>query len=98
MAVDSEQIVLMRFVESLCPAPNEGKKSKNLKEAKGNTAFVALLKKENGSYKQQEVEAEQASKPWRNPREVADHKDNQGGGPQEEVAKDVKERIECHRS
>jgi hypothetical protein len=89
--IDGEEVGLMRFVKSLCPASNEGEKSKNLKEAKGNSAFVALLKKENGSHKQQEVEAEQASKPRCNCREVAEHKDNQGGGPQEEVAKDVKE-------
>ena len=98
MAVDSEQIVLMRFAKSLSPPTNEGEKSENLEEAKGNSAFVALLKEENSSDKQQEVESEQASKPRCNCREVADHKDNQGSGPQEEVAKDVKERIECHRS
>ena len=98
MAVDSEQIVLMRFAKSLSPAPNEGEKSENLEEAKGNSTFVALLKEENSSDKQQEVESEQASQPRCNRREVADHKNNQGSGPQEEVAKDVKQRIERHRS
>ena len=69
-----------------------------MKETKGNSAFIALLKEENSSDKQQEVEGEQASQPRCNCREVAAHKNNQGSGPQEEVAKNVKQRIERHRS
>ena len=96
--IDGKKVSLMRFAKSLCPASNEGEKSENLEEAKGNSTFVALLKEENSSDKQQEVESEQASKPRCNCREVANHKNNQGSGPQEEVAKNVKQRIEGHRS
>ena len=51
-----------------------------------------MTKRDGAATNNKRVEAEQASKPWAVILEkVAEHKDNQGGGPQEEVAKDVKE-------